>query len=99
MLVAITRDVSPSIANCELTFVERKPIDHSLASRQLEDYRAALGRCGVQVRRLAPDGRYPDSCFVEDTAVGVAAVAIRASIGAPSRRGETEEIEAELSTH
>jgi dimethylargininase len=99
MLVAITRDVSPAISNCELTFVERQPIDHGLACRQLEQYRAALQMCGVEVRRLAADGRYPDSCFVEDTAIVVDELAIMASMGAPSRRGETEAIEAELSTH
>jgi dimethylargininase len=99
MLVAITRDVSPSIANCELTFVERQPIDYPLACRQLEDYRVALQECGVEVRRLAADSRYPDSCFVEDTAVVVDELAIIASMGAASRRGETQAIEAELATH
>src|SRR5215831_7360440 len=99
MLVAITRDVSPAIANCELTFVERQPIDHGLACRQLEQYRAALQTCGVEVRRLAADGRYPDSCFVEDTAIVVDELAIIASMGARSRRGETSAIEQELSPH
>jgi dimethylargininase len=99
MLIAITRDVSPSISNCELTFMARQPIDHTLACRQLEEYRAALARCGVQVRRLPPDSRYPDSCFVEDAAIVVDELAIIASPGAASRRGETPAIETELSPH
>src|SRR5215471_18987066 len=99
MLVAITRDVSSSISNCELTFARRQPIDQPRACRQLEDYRAALQSCGVQVRRLPADSRYPDSCFVEDTAIVVDELAIIASMGAASRRGEAAAIEAELSPH
>src|SRR5215471_2483562 len=99
MLVAITRDVSSSISNCELTFARRQPIDQPRACRQLEDYRAALQSCGVQVRRLPADSRYPDSCFVEDTAIVVDELAIIASMGAASRRGETSAIEQELSPH
>lgn len=99
MLIAITRDVSPSIAHCELTFVDRQPIDHGVASRQLENYRAALEKCGVFVRRLPADSRYPDSCFVEDTAIVVDEIAIITSMGAASRRGEAAAIEAELSPH
>ncbi|HEV8486797.1 MAG TPA: arginine deiminase family protein [Blastocatellia bacterium] len=99
MLIAITRDVSPNIRNCELKFVDRQPIDHALAVRQLEDYRAALERCGALVKRLPADSRYPDSCFVEDTAIVVNEIAVIASMGAPSRRGETPAIEAELSPY
>ena len=96
MLIAITRDVSPGINNCELKFVERQPIDYALAVRQLEEYRAALERCGALLRRLPADSRYPDSCFVEDTAIVVDEVAVIASMGASSRRGETQAITSEL---
>jgi dimethylargininase len=99
MLIAITRDVSPSIANCELTFVDRQTIDQDVASTQLENYRGALEKCGVVVRRLPADSRYPDSCFVEDTAIVVDELAVIASMGAASRRGETAAIEAELSPY
>lgn len=99
MLIAITRDVSPTIADCELTFIDRQPIDIGVARRQLEDYRAALERCGVRVKRLAAEDRYPDSCFVEDTAIVVEEIAVIASMGAESRRGETPAIEAELAPH
>jgi dimethylargininase len=99
MLIAITRDVSPSIANCELTFIDRQPIDFEAATRQLENYRAALERCGAVVKRLPADSRYPDSCFVEDTAIVVDEVAVIASMGAVSRRGETAAVEAELAPY
>jgi dimethylargininase len=96
MLIAITRDVSPNIGNCELKFVDRQPIGYAVAARQLENYRAALERCGALVKRLPADSRYPDSCFVEDTAIVVDGIAIIASMGAPSRRGESPCDEAEL---
>ena len=96
MLIAITKDVSPNINNCELKFVERRRIDYSLAVKQLEEYRGALERCGALVKRLRADSRYPDSCFVEDTAIVVDEIAVIASMGAASRRGETQAITDEL---
>ena len=96
MLIALTRDVSLNIENCELKFVDREPIDHALASRQLEEYRLALERSGALIKRLPADSRFPDSCFVEDTAIVVDEIAVIASMGAASRRGETQSIEAEL---
>jgi dimethylargininase len=99
MLIAITRDVSPNIGDCELTFIDRQPIDHELAAQQLENYRAALEKCGVLVKRLPADSRYPDSSFVEDTAIVVEELAVITSMGTASRRGETQAIEAALSPH
>src|SRR5262249_45035296 len=64
-----------------------------------ENYRAALEKCGILVKRLPAEERYPDSCFVEDTAIVVDELAVIASMGASSRRGETAAIEAELSTY
>jgi len=43
------------------------------ALAQHEAYCAALERCGLALIRLEADERYPDSCFVEDTAILVVA--------------------------
>lgn len=43
--------------------------DYELALNQHEAYCRALEQCGLTLTRLKPDERYPDSCFVEDTAV------------------------------
>jgi len=43
--------------------------DYQRALRQHEAYCSALERCGLTLIRLEADERYPDSCFVEDTAV------------------------------
>ncbi|HYP28575.1 MAG TPA: dimethylargininase [Blastocatellia bacterium] len=99
MLRAITHKVSPHISRCELAFIDRAPIDIRLATRQHEDYCAALERLGAVVRTLSENELYPDSCFVEDTAVVVDEVAVICSPGVASRRGEVDLIERELSEY
>jgi dimethylargininase len=87
-LRALTREVSPALADCELTFLDRQPIDAGRAAAQHDAYCAALAALGLDVVRLPGDPTLPDCCFVEDTAVVVDEVAVLASMGAPSRRGE-----------
>jgi dimethylargininase len=56
--------------------------------QQYERYCVALKQCGLALTRLEPDPDYPDSTFVEDTAVLTARAAVLARPGAPSRMGE-----------
>lgn len=99
MLVALTRAVPPSIDRCELTHLDRTPIDYARAVEQHAAYEEALRRAGCDVRRLpeAPDS--PDSVFVEDTAVVFDRVAVIARPGAESRRREVEAMVEALSPH
>jgi dimethylargininase len=99
MLRALTHKVSPSIAECQLTFVDRLPIDLQLAARQHDDYCAVLRKLGVIVTELSENESYPDACFVEDTAIVVEELAIICSMGVASRRGETKLIERKLSKY
>jgi dimethylargininase len=99
MLRALTHKISSRIAECELTFVERAPIDYQKALRQHDDYEALLTRLGVLVRSLSENDQYPDACFVEDTAIVVDEVAVICSMGVSSRRGETSLIARELSSY
>jgi dimethylargininase len=99
MIRAITHKVSPRIVECELTFIDRTPIDFRVAARQHEEYCAALKRHSATVEELSGNESYPDSCFVEDTAIVVDEVAVITSMGAASRRGETALIERALSRH
>jgi len=87
-LVAITRDVSPSLAHCELSFVERAPIDLARAVEQHLAYREALAALGCEVHALPALPAHPDAVFVEDVAVVVDEVAVMTRPGAASRRGE-----------
>ena len=66
--------------------------DYDLAVKQHQAYREALAACGVKVRVLEPLEAYPDSCFVEDTAVLTRHCAIVSNPGAASRNGEAREM-------
>lgn len=66
--------------------------DLNIALAQHAAYCSALRRCGVEVRALPADERYPDGTFVEDTAILAERVAIATLPGAPSRVGEVASI-------
>ncbi len=85
---AIVRPPCASFA-AGLTTAGLGPPDPGRALEQHERYCEALERCGLALTRLAPDDRYPDSTFVEDTAVLTPRCAVITRPGAESRRGET----------
>ncbi|HEV2596609.1 MAG TPA: arginine deiminase family protein [Sphingomicrobium sp.] len=86
---AFTRAVSPRLAECELTHLERAPIDAARATSQHAEYERALLGAGFEIIRL-PDLPYaPDAVFVEDTAILLGEHAIITRPGAPSRAAET----------
>jgi dimethylargininase len=95
--IAITRAVSPSIARCELTHVERRPIDLARATRQHRRYERALASLGCVIRSLPAEPELPDSVFVEDVAVVLDELAVITRPGSASRRPETASIAAALS--
>lgn len=88
-MIALTRGVPASIGTCELTHVDRAPIDVAVARAEHAAYERALEAAGCEVVRLAADDAHPDAVFVEDTAVVLDELAIVARPGAESRRGET----------
>ncbi len=95
-LVALTRDVSPTIAQCELTHLVRTPIDPAVARTQHAAYERLLRTLGCDVRRGAPAPDHPDAVFIEDTAVVVDELAVVTRPGAASRRPETAAVESAL---
>ncbi len=68
-MMAITRDVSPSLAGCELSFVPRAAIDIERAVAQHHAYRDALTAVGCRVIALPAKPDMPDAVFVEDVAI------------------------------
>ncbi|HJR66259.1 MAG TPA: N(G),N(G)-dimethylarginine dimethylaminohydrolase [Gemmatimonadaceae bacterium] len=88
-LIALTRDVSPAIAQCELTHLERTPIDLEIARAQHGVYEHCLETAGCVVQRLEAGADMPDSVFIEDIAVVFDEIAVIARPGAASRRAET----------
>jgi len=89
---ALVRDV-PNTINVGITTADLGQPDADKAREQHRSYLAALEDCGLEVILLDSDERYPDSVFVEDTAVVTERCAIAANPGAPERRGEVHEVE------
>ncbi len=96
MIRALTRLPGPALADCELTHIERQPIDIARAKAQHRAYRAALEQAGARVTVLPALPDHPDSCFVEDTAVILPELVILTRPGAASRRGEVAHIAPQL---
>jgi dimethylargininase len=97
MAIALIRTVPDSIARCELTHVEREPIDLDRAREQHDAYERALALLGLTILSLPEAHDLPDSVFVEDTAVVLDEVAILTRPGAESRRAELRSVEPALS--
>ena len=91
--MAVVRGVASSIARCELTFLEREPIDVDRAVAQHAAYEMLLRRLGLEVVEIPADPAFPDCCFVEDVAIVLDGLAILTRPGAISRRDETPAVE------
>jgi dimethylargininase len=99
MLTAITRKVSASINDCELSFHARQPIDVAKAIAQHKAYQDCLTELGIRVVSLPAEPELPDAVFVEDPAVVVDEVAVISIMGTPSRRPEARSIADALSRY
>jgi len=91
-LIAITREVSTSINNCQLSFHARERIDVAKAIAQHRAYQDCLAELGARVVSLPAEPELSDAVFVEDPAVVVDEVAVISIMGAPSRRPEARSL-------
>ena len=96
-MIALTRAVSPTLGECELTHLERVPIDPGRAAAQHAAYEAELASAGCRIVAVPPAPELPDAVFVEDTAVALPGIAIITRPGAASRRPEVDGVAAVLS--
>lgn len=85
---AIVRDVPATFDRAIRPDPATDRIDVERARQQHRRYCAALEELGLKLIRLAADDRFPDSPFVEDTAVVIGGLAVLARPGATARRGE-----------
>ena len=99
MLIAVTRPVSASLAQCELTHLSRAPIDVARATAQHVKYESTLVSLGATIVRVAPAAELPDAVFIEDTAIVLDEIAVLTRPGAPSRRAEIEAVAAVLTRY
>src|SRR6202162_2467062 len=97
MLTAVTRGVSPAMVNCELTFVDRAPIDLTKAVEQHRAYEQVLEKFGAKVISLPDEPELADSMFVEDPALVLDEVALIFPWGTESRRAEANSLAKVLS--
>jgi dimethylargininase len=88
---AIVQTPCKYIANA-LTTANLGSPDYFLAIHQHQKYIQALKRCGLDVTVLNANENYPDSVFVEDTALLTTQCAIITNPGAASRKGEIIEM-------
>jgi dimethylargininase len=95
---AIVRTPSKSFVNGITTANLGLP-DYNLAIKQHQDYINALIKCGLKVKVLPADEEYPDSTFVEDTALLTKKCAIISNPGAPTRKGEILEMKQVLKSY
>jgi|SRR5215467_11533083 len=99
MLTAITRAVSPAILRCELSFIDRQPIDLARARHQHQAYEVLLAKLGARVVSLPAEPNLPDSMFVEDPAIVLDEIAIILPLGTESRRPEALSLAEELAKY
>ncbi len=92
MWIALTREVSPALGDCELSYVSREPIDVARARTQHRDYQRALETLGCRLLVLPAEPGLPDSVFVEDVAIVLDEVAVLTRPGALSRRAEVASV-------
>jgi dimethylargininase len=88
---AIVRPPAPNLS-AGLTTADLGTPNYERALAQHEAYCSALEQCGLTLTRLEADPLYPDSTFVEDTAVLTGKCAVLTRPGAPSRAGEVARI-------
>ena len=94
---ALVRGVSASIVDCELSWLEREPIDLEVAREQHAAYVAALRAAGVDLIELPADDSCPDCCFVEDIVLDLGdGRRILTAPGATARRAERPPVAAAM---
>lgn len=82
-----------------LTSVDLGAPDYQITLQQHEAYCRVLQDCGLTLTRLEADEHFPDSTFVEDTAVLTERGAVVTRPGAASRLGEIDGISDVLRQH
>jgi len=96
MITAVTRPTGSELLDCELTHIDRMPIDVERACVQHDDYLDVLRSLRVDLIELPRLVGHPDAVFVEDTALVLDEAAILLRPGAESRQGEVPSMAAVL---
>ncbi|NHK32421.1 MAG: N(G),N(G)-dimethylarginine dimethylaminohydrolase [Asgard group archaeon] len=90
--IAITREPPTTFDGCLSDHPLKKYLNIGQARSQHEIYCQTLMDHGIEIIRLPREDKYPDSCFVEDTAILHGKKAFICRMAHESRRGEEEAI-------
>lgn len=90
---ALVRPVSPRVAEGQVTFLQRRPVDLARAREQHAAYVDLLRELGRDVVELPAADDLPDAVFVEDAVVVVDDLAVLTRPGAASRAAEPATVE------
>ena len=89
---ALVREPPKSFPACITAYTFRNSINYQKAISQHREYCRVLEELGLEVIKLESEEQFPDSCFVEDTAVIHGNKAFISHFGAVSRQGEEEKV-------
>ncbi len=89
---AVVRSISSNYSNALSSYFGTKIPNQEEARGSHSAYVTALRAHGTEVTILPELPKFPDSCFVEDTAVMVDSKAIIPNMGHPSREGEQQAV-------
>ncbi len=92
----IVREPSSTYKQCVSSHPLHHTVDLALAREQHAKYCKTIEDLGLELIKLPTKEDYPDSCFVEDTAVVSGKKAFITRMGEVSRRGEEDEVEQAL---
>ncbi len=90
--VALLNRPCERLAECEVSFIEREPIDIERARVQHEGYAEALRALGVEVVCHEVNRDAPDGVFVEDVALVLDECAVMLPMGTAARRDEVDAV-------
>lgn len=93
---ALTREPGRTFTSCLSSHPMSHTVNYEKAKAQHASYRATLAELGLEVIVIPTDDAHPDACFVEDNAIVHGTRALICRMGAVSRRGEVDAVEAAL---
>jgi dimethylargininase len=97
--IALVRKPGPDFIHAISGHPQKNQIDAKRALIQHKHYVHALEQAGAEVVALAPLKNFPDSPFVEDTAVIFESQALICRMQAKSRQGEVASVAGEIGRH
>ncbi len=94
--VALVRPPAITLSKGQVTHISRKTVRLPKAQEQWAAYVEALRGEGFGIVEIEKSDTHPDSVFIEDAVVMLGQVAVVASPGAETRRGEPDAVAAKL---